>query len=88
MHVNTVSSPEEPHLSAAAYFNLPLSVSWFLSAGTPFSRLGPVAMAIVRTHLESVTMAIGLPMSFLMSTALLSSFKVRVRFGLSHAWVH
>lgn len=62
------------------------------SAGIPSSRLGPVAMAIARTHLESVTTAIGPLMSCLMSTALLSSFKVGVRsfnhkFGFSHAWV-
>lgn len=63
------------------------------SAGIPSSRPGPVAMAIARTHLESVTTAIGPLMSCLMSTALLSSFKVGVRsshhtFGFSHAWVH
>lgn len=46
------------------------------SAGIPSSRHGPVAMAIARTHLESVTTVIGHPMSCLMSTALLSSFTV------------
>lgn len=82
--------------SQAGYINLPLSrFPCFLifSAGIPSNRLVPVAMAIGRTHLESVTTAKGPPMSCLMSTALLSSSKVGVgsfnrKFGFSHAWVH
>lgn len=80
-----------------SYINVsPHGPSLFLSAvcstGIPSSHLGPVAMAIVRTHLESVTMAIGLQMSCLMSIASLSNFKVGVgdhkhTFGFNQAWV-
>lgn len=84
----------KPHKSCSFLFPsiclcLLLSVP---SAGTPSNHLDLVAMVIVRTHLVSVTMAIGPLMSCLMSTALQSSFKVGVwnlswNFRWSHAWV-
>lgn len=67
------------------------SVFWAFSAGIPSRCLGLVAMVIVRTHLEFVTMAIGLLMSCLMCTASLRSLEVglqscRHRLGVSGAW--
>lgn len=71
----------KPYKSCSFFFNSLCVCSFHLvsSAGIPSSHLGPAAMVIGRTHPVCVTMAIGLLMSCLMSTALQKNFKVSAR---------